>query len=113
VDLDPRSLGRPVVDASASGGAGERYGDAECLRCGDCVEACRMVFSIRPRATPPLRFGRQPAQGGARDATIDAARAAIREGSHGALAKLDADAAAQSHVRPSGGGRTTVEDPCR
>jgi NAD-dependent dihydropyrimidine dehydrogenase PreA subunit len=34
------------------------YGDAECIRCGDCVEACRMIFKGRPGEVPPLRFGR-------------------------------------------------------
>jgi ferredoxin-type protein NapH len=56
VDLDPKRLGD--VDAGA-----ERYGDAECLRCGDCVEACRMVFLRRPTARPPLRFGKTDARG--------------------------------------------------
>jgi ferredoxin-type protein NapH len=54
VDLDPKNLGATV----AEGEGGERYGDAECLRCGDCVEACRLVFAKDHSATPPLRFGR-------------------------------------------------------
>lgn len=58
VDLEPRDLGkvmppRPGEDPVAD----ERYGDAECLRCGDCVEACRMIFAVRKGQTPPLRFG--------------------------------------------------------
>lgn len=66
VDLDPRRLGDelPAADAAAPEGGGDRvgdepvYGDAECIRCGDCVEACRMIFTVRPAETPPLRFGR-------------------------------------------------------
>ncbi|HZL99143.1 MAG TPA: 4Fe-4S dicluster domain-containing protein [Planctomycetota bacterium] len=69
VDLDPRKLGDPLA-AAAGTGAGQPagaqpggpadalYGDAECIRCGDCVEACRMIFKSRPGQTPPLRFGR-------------------------------------------------------
>lgn len=60
VGLEPRDLGNvadPKPDAAGEPLAEERYGDAECLRCGDCVEACRMVFLIRPGQTPPLRFG--------------------------------------------------------
>ena len=53
VDIDPKALGQPVDDSDS-----EVYGDAECIRCGDCVEACRMVFHAHPEATPPLRFGR-------------------------------------------------------
>jgi polyferredoxin len=83
--IDPKSLGQPLpaVDEArateptcgpsaelfhgtrSSGDDGmhddptdERYGDAECIRCGDCVEACEMVFKGRPGETPPLRFGR-------------------------------------------------------
>ncbi len=75
VDIDPKSLGQPVPGpgeesmdlARLAAGAdldaglappGEVYGDAECIRCGDCVEACRMIFKSRPGETPPLRFGR-------------------------------------------------------
>jgi polyferredoxin len=56
-NLDPRRLGEM---AAAQGGDGSqpRYGDAECLRCGDCVEACNMVFATKPAKTPPLRFGK-------------------------------------------------------
>lgn len=104
VDLDPRALGTPVAASAPAGGgpaaADERYGDAECLRCGDCVEACRMVFSIRPAATPPLRFGRQPPS-------------AEAPGAPHAPAKLDAEPRAELDVRPSGEGRTTVEGPLR
>lgn len=65
VGLEPRKLlAEPV-------GADDRFGDAECLRCGDCVEACRMVFLRRPGASPPLRFGRtRPVE--ARDEPADA-----------------------------------------
>lgn len=58
VNLDPKRLGDVVVAKSdESAGAAGRYGDAECLRCGDCVEACRMIFSSKPDVKPPLRFG--------------------------------------------------------
>jgi polyferredoxin len=58
VDLEPRDLGKPMPSRPGEDPvADERYGDAECLRCGDCVEACRMIFSIRKAQTPPLRFG--------------------------------------------------------
>jgi len=40
------------------GGDAEVYGNAECIRCGDCIEACRMIFKSRIGETPPLRFGR-------------------------------------------------------
>lgn len=58
VRLDPRKLGtdQPGLDDPAD----VRFGDAECLRCGDCVEACRMVFLLKPGTTAPLRFGRPP-----------------------------------------------------
>ncbi|MCG3133268.1 MAG: hypothetical protein HMLKMBBP_00393 [Planctomycetes bacterium] len=64
VRLDPRKLDsdQPGLDDPKD----VRYGDAECLRCGDCVAACRMVFLTKPGATPPLRFGRNE---GGRDAT--------------------------------------------
>lgn len=57
VDIDPKNLGQllqPKGDAEAA----PRYGDAECIRCGDCVEACRLVFRPRKGEVPPLRFGR-------------------------------------------------------
>lgn len=54
VDIDPKRLGETVVLAEGD----ERYGDAECIRCGDCVEACRMIFKAYPDTVPPLRFGR-------------------------------------------------------
>lgn len=58
VDLDPKRLGEEVEAAPDTvDGPPLRYGDAECIRCGDCVEACRMVFLPRPQAVPPLRFG--------------------------------------------------------
>lgn len=55
VDLDPKNLGMAI---ETDDGKDERYGDAECIRCGDCVEACRMIFTSRDGETPPLRFGR-------------------------------------------------------
>lgn len=61
VDIDPKALGKalpPDPNEPDPLMALERYGDAECIRCGDCVEACRMVFSKRDGETPPLRFGR-------------------------------------------------------
>ncbi len=84
VNIDPKALGRPIPspeaepsssDCAASASmdligqmpsaagegendAGEVYGDAECIRCGDCVEACRMIFKAREGEVPPLRFGR-------------------------------------------------------
>ena len=66
VDLDPKRLG-DVMPAKPGAPADEeeRYGDAECLRCGDCVDACRMVFLLKPGKKQPLRFGRtnpQPEQ---------------------------------------------------
>jgi ferredoxin len=85
VDLDPRWLGEPVAapahdalpgrgdatpgpragvahEGAAAAVADDRYGDAECIRCGDCVEACRMIFKGRKGETPPLRFGRPGAE---------------------------------------------------
>lgn len=59
VNLDPRRLGEETAPAGGDPAA-LRYGDAECLRCGDCVEACRMVFLPKPEKRPPLRFGRRP-----------------------------------------------------
>lgn len=59
VDLDPKRLGEMQDIPNLAGDETfERYGDAECIRCGDCVEACRMVYKGRPGETPPLRFGR-------------------------------------------------------
>lgn len=62
VDLDPKRLAEATT---APDGAGDRYGDAECLRCGDCVEACGMIFANRKGKTPPLRFGRTDPKDGA------------------------------------------------
>ena len=56
VDLDPKSLGTPLRRQEGSTTI-ELYGDAECIRCGDCIEACRMIFKRRVGETPPLRFG--------------------------------------------------------
>ncbi len=57
VALDPKRLGDVMTVVGDSADAAARYGDAECLRCGDCVEACRMIFAGKPRVKPPLRFG--------------------------------------------------------
>lgn len=58
VAIDPKRLGveMPKQFTNASDEP-ERYGDAECIRCGDCIEACRVVFLNRVGETPPLRFG--------------------------------------------------------
>jgi ferredoxin-type protein NapH len=56
VDLDPKALGTPLRRQEGSTTV-ELYGDAECIRCGDCIEACRMIFKRRLGETPPLRFG--------------------------------------------------------
>lgn len=58
VALDPKSLGLELPLGTVGSDAPLRYGDAECLRCGDCVEACRMIFAKQRAAVPPLRFGR-------------------------------------------------------
>jgi len=60
VDIDPKNLGATIhIPGTSEGDSGEeRYGDAECIRCGDCVEACRMIFKAHPEETPPLRFGK-------------------------------------------------------
>ena len=59
VDLDPKALGQPLpAGAVDQPEGGDLYGDAECIRCGDCIEACRMIFKGRKGETPPLRFGR-------------------------------------------------------
>ena len=61
VDLDPKNLGQAVAGDTPSDGVDDepmRYGDAECIRCGDCVEACAMIFKGHPGETPPLRFGK-------------------------------------------------------
>jgi polyferredoxin len=59
VAIDPKALGQEIEAPSDDGGPSvKRYGDAECIRCGDCVEACRMVFRPRQGQVPPLRFGR-------------------------------------------------------
>lgn len=58
VDIDPKNLGvESPAEQESVDGPEVRYGDAECIRCGDCVEACRMVFASRPGETAPLRFG--------------------------------------------------------
>ncbi len=58
VRIDPKRLGdeMPGLDGSTEAHA-LRYGDAECIRCGDCVEACNMIYAKRDGETPPLRFG--------------------------------------------------------
>ncbi len=60
VDLDPKNLGQelPPQDAEGVDIPPGGYGDADCLRCGDCIEACKMVFAKDATAIPPLRFGR-------------------------------------------------------
>ena len=61
VNIDPKALGEslpPSDDDPDPNMAPERYGDAECIRCGDCIEACKMVFAKRTDEVPPLRFGR-------------------------------------------------------
>jgi polyferredoxin len=59
VDIDPKRLGQPLErEAADPADAAAVYGDAECIRCGDCIEACRMIFKVRTGQTPPLRFGR-------------------------------------------------------
>ncbi len=58
VDLDPKRLGEELPSLSGDAEGGTRYGDAECIRCGDCIEGCGMVFAPRKGETPPLRFGR-------------------------------------------------------
>jgi polyferredoxin len=62
VDLDPKRLGETQFIPNLRGNETmERYGDAECIRCGDCVEACRMIYKGRPGEVPPMRFGRPDA----------------------------------------------------
>jgi ferredoxin-type protein NapH len=75
VDLDPRKLGDAQAEAPGAAGGSRPasvaeglYGDAECIRCGDCVEACRMIFRGRPGQTQPLRFGRPGRRAGERPA---------------------------------------------
>jgi polyferredoxin len=58
VDIDPKRLGEELPVRGEGGAESTVYGDAECIRCGDCIEACRLVFSKRAGETPPLRFGR-------------------------------------------------------
>ena len=58
VTINPKALGQEIEGSTGVDDEPERYGDAECIRCGDCVEACRMIFKTRPGETPPLRFGR-------------------------------------------------------
>lgn len=80
VDLDPKKLGTvpDALDATEVNTmhgeavpeppSAELYGDAECLRCGDCIEACHMIFKSREGETPPLRFGRPDKVRKAKDA---------------------------------------------
>lgn len=56
VVLDPKRLGEELPSLEGEGGA-TRYGDAECIRCGDCIEGCGMVFATREGETAPLRWG--------------------------------------------------------
>ncbi|MCE9638344.1 MAG: 4Fe-4S dicluster domain-containing protein [Planctomycetes bacterium] len=105
VDLEPRDLGKPMQpEAGADSlavGDDDRYGDAECLRCGDCVEACRMVFLPRKGQTPPLRFGFHSKGGDSPLPIVKAVRGHRQTPAH-AAAKVDADAADRSHERPLG-----------
>lgn len=59
VDIDPKRLGENIsCGTDDDGDPILRYGDAECIRCGDCVEACRMIYRSRDGEVPPMRFGR-------------------------------------------------------
>lgn len=58
VKIDPRRLGEELPALDGDPESGTRYGDAECIRCGDCVEACRLVFTKHEDPLQPLRFGR-------------------------------------------------------
>lgn len=97
VDLDPRDLGKGIPPKPGEFAPGEealaeeRYGDAECLRCGDCVEACRMVFLVRPSQTAPLRFG-----------VHAKSEPGLRVGGANPRPKLDAPTPPMSHLSPSG-----------
>ncbi len=57
VVIDPKRLGEelPALDGDPDGAT--RYGDAECIRCGDCIEGCDLVYATREGETPPLRWG--------------------------------------------------------
>ena len=64
VKIDPKRLGEELPALSGEDGSTEdralamtRYGDAECIRCGDCVVGCEMVYAVRDGETAPLRFG--------------------------------------------------------
>lgn len=57
VDLDPKKLGVEIKRTESIDGPEDRYGDAECIRCGDCVHACKMVFAKRLGEVAPLRYG--------------------------------------------------------
>jgi polyferredoxin len=57
VNLDPKKLGVEIKNVESIDGPEERYGDAECIRCGDCVYACKMVYAKRPGEVAPLRYG--------------------------------------------------------
>jgi len=71
VDLDPKRLGETIEGSVDRDEALERYGDAECIRCGDCVEACRIVFLKRPGERPPLRFGRRGKASGGDETAVE------------------------------------------
>lgn len=57
VNIDPKKLGEEIRGVESIDGPEERYGDAECIRCGDCVYACKMVFAKRTGEVAPLRYG--------------------------------------------------------
>ena len=56
VILDPKRLSEELPSLEGEGGA-TRYGDAECIRCGDCIEGCELVYANREGETAPLRWG--------------------------------------------------------
>lgn len=58
VDLDPKTFGDATAFDVDAENRVSRNNDAECLRCGDCVEACRMIFAKKKGILPPLRLGR-------------------------------------------------------
>jgi ferredoxin-type protein NapH len=57
VILDPKRLGEELPAISGDPEDATRYGDAECIRCGDCIEGCGMVYEAREGETAPLRWG--------------------------------------------------------
>ena len=59
VGLEPRDLTRPLegLGGIALDGFPERN---HCLTCGDCVQACELVFVRKGRDLAPLTLGRRP-----------------------------------------------------